>query len=121
MVKPEWGAQAQLPKCGERFYDLAKDDPVVCIECGNQWYPEPVLKVEAADPVRGGGQGERAEEADSDLAADDLDAELETSTRKRIRRQPTSTSAATTISAFPALPMARKKTTKGLAKGRACS
>ena len=44
MVKPEWGAKRTCPKCGTRFYDLNKEDPVVCINCGNQWIPEPVLK-----------------------------------------------------------------------------
>ena len=44
MVKPEWGVKRSCPKCGERFYDLGKDDPIVCIECGNQWVSEPVLK-----------------------------------------------------------------------------
>ena len=28
MVKPEWGAKHSCPKCGTRFYDLGKDDPV---------------------------------------------------------------------------------------------
>ena len=72
MVKPEWGAKRNCPKCGERFYDLGKDEPVVCIECGNQWYPEPVLKSKqpmafepAAAPVK-----EPAE--DPELAAEDL-------------------------------------------------
>ena len=44
MVKPEWGAKHGCPKCGTRFYDLGKDDPVTCIECGHAWTPEPVLK-----------------------------------------------------------------------------
>src|SRR5687768_9825284 len=34
MVKPEWGAKRTCPKCATRFYDLGKDDPVTCIECG---------------------------------------------------------------------------------------
>src|SRR5688572_29923545 len=44
MVKAEWGAKHGCPKCGTRFYDLGKDDPVTCIECGYAWNPEPVLK-----------------------------------------------------------------------------
>ena len=44
MVKPEWGTKRTCPKCGTRFYDLGKDDPVTCIECGTAWVPEPVLK-----------------------------------------------------------------------------
>ena len=60
MVKPEWGAKRSCPKCGERFYDLGKDDPVVCIECGNQWVSRAGAQVEAADPVRGSDEGEGA-------------------------------------------------------------
>jgi uncharacterized protein (TIGR02300 family) len=44
MVKPEWGAKRTCPKCSTRFYDLGKDNPVHCIECGTEWVPEPVLK-----------------------------------------------------------------------------
>ena len=44
MIKAEWGTKRTCPKCGVRFYDLTKDEPVECIECGNQWTPEPVLK-----------------------------------------------------------------------------
>jgi uncharacterized protein (TIGR02300 family) len=57
MVKPEWGAKRTCPKCSTRFYDLGKDDPVRCIECGTDFMPEPVLKskqpltFEAAAPV----------------------------------------------------------------------
>ena len=57
MVKPEWGAKRTCPKCSTRFYDLGKDDPVHCIECGTDFMPEPVLKskqpltFEAAAPV----------------------------------------------------------------------
>jgi uncharacterized protein (TIGR02300 family) len=71
MVKPEWGAKRTCPKCSTRFYDLGKEDPVHCIECGNEWVPEPVLKskqplafevaVAAKEP-----------EADADLEAEDL-------------------------------------------------
>lgn len=44
MAKAEWGHKRSCPKCGERFYDLGKDDPVVCIACGHEWTPEPLLK-----------------------------------------------------------------------------
>ena len=44
MVKPEWGTKRTCPKCATRFYDLGKDDPVTCIECGTTWVPEPILK-----------------------------------------------------------------------------
>ena len=44
MAKPEWGAKHGCPKCGTRFYDLGKDDPVTFIDCGYAWQPEPLLK-----------------------------------------------------------------------------
>ena len=76
MVKPEWGTKRTCPKCSTRFYDLGKDDPVHCIECGTAFVPEPVLKskqpmaFEAAAPA----QKEPAEE-DADLAAEELTVE----------------------------------------------
>ena len=74
MVKAEWGTKRTCPKCATRFYDLGKEDPVTCIECGVSWEPEPVLKskqplpYEAAKPA-----ASVSGEADSDLAADDLE------------------------------------------------
>lgn len=71
MVKPEWGTKRTCPKCSTRFYDLGKDDPVHCIECGTDFVPEPVLKSKqplAFEPV----QAKEPEKADEDLAADDL-------------------------------------------------
>ncbi|HEX8484613.1 TIGR02300 family protein [Sphingomonas sp.] len=44
MIQPEWGTKRTCPKCATRFYDLKKDDPVTCIECGAHWEPEPILK-----------------------------------------------------------------------------
>jgi len=71
MVKPEWGAKHTCPKCSTRFYDLGKDDPVTCIECGNEWTPEPVLK--SKQPIPYEEQKTEVKEDDSDLADDDLD------------------------------------------------
>ena len=71
MVKPEWGAKHGCPKCGTRFYDLGKSDPVTCIECGNEWHPEPVLKSKQPIPFEE-VQKEKVEESE-DLADDDLD------------------------------------------------
>jgi uncharacterized protein (TIGR02300 family) len=57
MVKPEWGTKRTCPKCSTRFYDLAQEDPVHCINCGTDFMPEPVLKskqplaFEAAQPA----------------------------------------------------------------------
>ena len=44
MIKESWGTKQTCPKCGARFYDLGKADPVICIECENSWVPEPILK-----------------------------------------------------------------------------
>jgi hypothetical protein len=74
MVKPEWGTKRTCPKCATRFYDLGKEDPVTCIECGVTWNPEPILKskqplpFEAAKPV-----SEKEADKDSDLGDEDLD------------------------------------------------
>ena len=74
MVKAEWGTKRTCPKCGTRFYDLGKDDPATCIECGVSWEPEPVLKSKQPMPFDA-PKKEVAEpqKADSDLADDDLD------------------------------------------------
>ncbi len=66
MVKAEWGTKRSCPKCGERFYDLGKDEPVECIACGNQWHPEPVLKSKQPLPFE-----EVQKKDDADLAGDD--------------------------------------------------
>ena len=44
MIQPEWGTKRTCPKCATRFYDLTKDDPVACINCGYSWAPEAILK-----------------------------------------------------------------------------
>jgi uncharacterized protein (TIGR02300 family) len=73
MVKPEWGAKHACPKCGTRFYDLGKDDPVTCIECGHAWQPEPVLKSKQPIPYEEvhKEKPEPAEDNDDDLDIDD--------------------------------------------------
>ena len=71
MVKPEWGTKRTCPKCATRFYDLTKDEPVTCIECGNIWTPEPVLKSKQPLPFDEAPKKD-AEVADADLG-DDLD------------------------------------------------
>jgi len=72
MVKPEWGTKRNCPKCGLRFYDLGVEDPVVCIDCGNQWTPEPVLKSKQPIPFEEVKEKE-PEEADADLADEELE------------------------------------------------
>jgi len=73
MVKPEWGAKHGCPKCGTRFYDLGKDDPVTCVECGYAWQPEPVLKSKQPIPYEEIQKEKAKEVADVDLADEDLD------------------------------------------------
>ena len=51
---------------------MNKDEPVTCIECGNEWYPEPVLMSKQPIPFEEVKKEEVAE-PDADLA----DAELE--------------------------------------------
>jgi predicted nucleic acid-binding Zn-ribbon protein len=103
MVKPEWGAKHGCPKCGTRFYDLGKSDPVTCIECGYAWTPEPVLKSKQPIPYEE-IQKKADEDADGDLADDDLDIDDDGD-----RRTTTLTWAATTIWAWPATTTSRTK------------
>ncbi len=73
MAKPEWGTKRTCPKCSTRFYDLEKENPVVCIECGNEWIPEPVLKTKQPviiDDKESKDKNSDEDDADSD---DDLD------------------------------------------------
>jgi uncharacterized protein (TIGR02300 family) len=80
VIKAEWGTKRSCPKCGTRFYDLGKDEPVECIGCGFSWTPEPILKskqslpfeTEKAEGKPGKTEGEDALEGD-DL--DDIDAD----------------------------------------------
>ena len=73
MVKPEWGTKRTCPKCGTRFYDLMKADPVVCIACANQWLPEPVLKSKQPLPFDAPKKDEIKDAADLEVADIDLD------------------------------------------------
>ncbi len=77
MAKPEWGTKRTCPKCGTRFYDLGKDDPVVCIECANHWQPDSVLKSKQPMPFDAPKKEvEKKETDDADLGVDlDIDAE----------------------------------------------
>ncbi|MDO7841130.1 TIGR02300 family protein [Sphingomonas immobilis] len=69
MIKPEWGTKRSCPKCATRFYDLGKDDPVTCIECGSTWEPEPILKSKQPLPFESAKPDEAKK--DDDLAGDD--------------------------------------------------
>src|SRR5205085_2303359 len=70
MVKPEWGTKRTCPKCATRFYDLGKDDPIHCINCGVAWQAEPVLKSKQPLPFEAAKVEVEAEKEDADLAAD---------------------------------------------------
>lgn len=74
MVKAEWGTKRTCPKCGTRFYDLGKEDPVTCIHCGIAWDPEPVLKSKQPLPYDEPAKAaaEKPEAEDADLAAEEL-------------------------------------------------
>ena len=74
MIKPEWGTKRTCPKCATRFYDLEKDDPVTCINCGNTWEPEAILKSKQPLPFEQ-VKNEKAK-ADSDLSDDDEDLDV---------------------------------------------
>jgi uncharacterized protein (TIGR02300 family) len=74
MVKPEWGTKRACPKCGTRFYDLTKDEPVVCISCSYSWDPEPILKSKQPLPFEVvKKESEKPETEDGDLGDEDLD------------------------------------------------
>lgn len=73
MVKPEWGTKRTCPKCGTRFYDLGKDDPVTCIECNAAWEPDPILKSKQPLPFDAPKQEVEVEKKDDDLVEEELD------------------------------------------------
>jgi len=77
MVKPEWGTKRTCPKCATRFYDLGKDEPVNCIECGNVWTPEPVLKSKQPLPFEEAPQKAVAGPEPDTSADDDLDIDID--------------------------------------------
>jgi uncharacterized protein (TIGR02300 family) len=81
MVKPEWGTKRTCPKCGTRFYDLTKEDPVTCINCGNEWMPEPILKSKQPLPFDAPKKQTEIKD-DSDLGADDLDIDVDEDAEK---------------------------------------
>ena len=71
MIKPEWGTKRTCPKCATRFYDLEKDEPVSCINCGYGWSPEPVLKSKQPMPFE--AVKTESQNADRDLEGEDQD------------------------------------------------
>ncbi len=79
MIKPEWGTKRTCPKCATRFYDLGKDEPVECINCGTKWMPESVLKSKQPIPFGEDVKPEAAavETDDEALADADLDIDVD--------------------------------------------
>jgi len=73
MAKPEWGAKHGCPKCGTRFYDLGKNYPITCIDCGNSWEPEPVLKTKEPISFEEVQKDKPADTKDVDIDDEDLD------------------------------------------------
>ena len=73
MIKAEWGAKRSCPKCATRFYDLTKDDPVTCINCGYAWIPESVLKSKQPMPFEMATTNEKAKKDNSSSSDDDDD------------------------------------------------
>ncbi|MCU0728537.1 MAG: TIGR02300 family protein [Sphingopyxis sp.] len=77
MIKPEWGTKRSCPKCATRFYDLGKEDPVSCINCGHAWMPESVLKSKQPMPFEQ-LKPDAAEAVADDVAVDaDLDLDVD--------------------------------------------
>ncbi len=75
MVKPEWGVKRACPKCNTRFYDLGKDDPVTCINCGTAFIPEPYLKSKQSLPFEAAKAKSAVSDEDDVIEAEDLDLE----------------------------------------------
>lgn len=73
MAKAEWGTKRQCPECSTRFYDLGNDEPVTCIECGNEWVPEPVLKSKQPLPFDTAKTSKEKAAEEEDLDEEDLD------------------------------------------------
>lgn len=78
MAKPEWGTKRTCPKCSTRFYDLGRDNPVVCINCENEWVPEPILKSKQPIlPAAGAPPAAKSEPAEATEEAEGEDLNLE--------------------------------------------
>src|SRR3546814_6300396 len=76
MIKAEWGTKRSCPKCATRFYDLTKDDPISCINCGYSWIPESVLKSKQPMPFEQAEKPGKVVKEDT-AAAEDLDLDVD--------------------------------------------
>jgi uncharacterized protein (TIGR02300 family) len=70
MIKPEWGTKRSCPKCGTRFYDLGKEDPIACIACGVTFNPETILKSKQPMPFEAAKAEIAKKKVDDDLSED---------------------------------------------------
>ena len=70
MIKPEWGTKRSCPKCGTRFYDLGKEDPIACISCGVTFNPETILKSKQPMPFEAAKAVIDKKKDDDDLSED---------------------------------------------------
>lgn len=75
MAKTDLGTKRQCPKCGTRFYDLGKDDPIVCVSCSQKFEPELILKPRNRPAPQAVPKPEKKVEAETD--DDDIDALVE--------------------------------------------
>ena len=76
MINPEWGIKRACPKCNTRFYDLGNDDPVTCINCGNVWMPESMLKSKQALPFEAAKPAPKTNDDGEVIADDDEDLDV---------------------------------------------
>lgn len=76
MVKAEWGTKRACPKCNTRFYDLGNEDPVTCINCGNVWMPESMLKSKQPLPFETAKPAVKTNEDGEVIDADDEDLDV---------------------------------------------
>jgi uncharacterized protein (TIGR02300 family) len=71
VAKAELGTKRTCPKCGNRFYDLGNDSPIVCIDCGESWKHEPILKARpsvVAKPEKKKPEVEKTEDEDDEAS-----------------------------------------------------
>jgi hypothetical protein len=76
VVNPDWGTKRACPKCNTRFYDLGTDDPVTCINCGNVWVPESMLKSKQPLPFETAKPAPKTNEDDEVIDPDDEDLDV---------------------------------------------
>jgi uncharacterized protein (TIGR02300 family) len=50
VAKPNWGTKRTCQSCGNRFYDLGREQ-IACPKCGAEFDPEAVLKTRRAKPA----------------------------------------------------------------------